>query len=124
MVENKACAFVKFAATGDVELALKRNNEQIHICRSTEEQMQLHRQGNKAQSLSFPISQTSSHRNSIKSESKSDENSLASNVLKVIGLPWKSDEQFVIDLFPGNLLCYFWQFSLMDYFMILLFFIF
>lgn len=104
------CAYVKFSFTDDVEKAVKLNNKKsrIHIYRSTEEEMRSSYQGglkrSSLQSFSNQDNQSSKSPNDDDSKSRNDSRSYSGDIkfVRVRGIPWEANEDYVFDLFPGK----------------------
>lgn len=105
------CAYVKFSFMDDVEKAVKRNDKKsrIHIYRSTEEEMrssyQVGLKRSSLQSSSYHDNKSSKSANDDDSKSRSDSKSYSDGIkfVRVRGIPWEANEDYVFDLFPGNL---------------------
>lgn len=103
------CAYVQFSSMDDVEKAIKRSDKTIssvRIYRSTDQQMRNCYQGG-SKRASLPSSSSSDDANSqmdgrSKIRGNSKRHSDESKFVRVTGLPWEADKEFVYNLFPGN----------------------
>lgn len=98
---SKYGAYVKFSNIDDVEHAVKRSNKKdnIRIYRTSNEQMQLcFKSGFK-----YPSSHSSKSQHDSQPSNNDSSKSLSScKILRVLGLPWSADVEFVINMFPGK----------------------
>lgn len=94
----------------DVEKAIKLSDKaisSIRIYRSTDQQMRYCYQGGSKRAFLPSLSSSDDDVNSpvndrSKSRTNSKSHSEESKFLKVSGLPWTADKNYVYDLFPGN----------------------
>ncbi|XP_055326666.1 G-rich sequence factor 1-like isoform X2 [Sitodiplosis mosellana] len=98
------CAYVKFSSMDDVEDAIKRSDKKstVRIYRSTDQQMRSSYQGGPKHE-SLPSSSDLDTQKDDDSKSRSDSKSYSgdSKFVRVRGIPWEVDEDFVYNLFPG-----------------------
>lgn len=95
-------AYVKFSTIVDVEFAIKKHDSNINVYRASNEQMKMGDRAGLSESSQLNLVQQTQAASVMSTISMAKTPSPTKKYLKILGLPWEENEEYVLKLFQGN----------------------